>query len=151
MAMNFENLQFVRLTHPDMFRFIPRYLFEQVKDNTPDINIENLYLFGPAQLASEKTFLYIMFDGSNVIKGMLWAAINEFTDNLEVNILSVDNDYQGNSACKTSLDFLQDIKENHKLKKIRMMTTRGKAYTDKYERVYKKAGLKESNVVILEI
>ncbi len=147
--MKFEDLKFERLTHPAMFKFIPRELFEQVKD--PNVNVDNLYKFGPMSLASETTFIYVMFDPANVVKGVLWASINKFTDNLEVSILSVDKEYQGGNACKVTLEFLQDIKKEHHLNKIRLMSPRGKNYQHKYERVYKQLGLKESNVKVMEI
>lgn len=149
--MNFSDLKFIRLTHPDLFGFIPQELFEQVKERDPDVIVDNLYKFGPAQLSSPLTFLYVMVDDKYSVKGVLWAGINEFSNNLEVSILSVDKEYQNNGACKVSLEFLQDIQKKHNLNKIRMMTLRGKACTDKYERIYKKIGLKESNVIILEI
>ena len=149
--MKFEDLQFVRLTQPDQFNLIPRELFEQVETKDPDVIVDNLYKFGPQQLLSNMNFIYVMVDDKSKIKGILWAGVNDFTNNLEVSVWSVDKEYQNSGAGKTSLEFLQDIQKKHKLNKIRFMTTRGKNYIDKYKRVYKKQGLKESDVVILEI
>ncbi|KKM00702.1 hypothetical protein LCGC14_1801790 [marine sediment metagenome] len=148
--MKFEDLTFIRLTQPDQFRLIPPELFEQVKED-PDVIVENLYKFGPEQLNSQLTFLYIMVDPEDKTKGVLWAGVNEFTNILEVSILSVDKEYQDGKSPKIVLEFLQKLQKILNLSKIRFMTTRGKNYTDKYKRVYKEIGLKESNILILEI
>ena len=118
--MKFEDLQFVRLTQPEQFNLIPRELFEQVKKKDPDIIVDNLYKFGPQQLLSNLNFIYVMVDGKSKIKGILWAGVNDFTNNLEVSILSVDKEYQNNGACKISLEFLQEIQKKHDLNKIRL-------------------------------
>ena len=149
--MKFSDLKFIRLTQPEQFALIPRRLFEQVAEKDPDVIIENLYKFGPMQLTCDTTFLYVMVDGESKIKGVLWAGVNDFSEILEVSFLSVDREYQNSDACKVSLEFLQQIQKKHGLRKIRMMTKRGKNYKDKYERVYKKQGMKESDIVIMEI
>ncbi len=148
---DFNELQFIRLTQPEQFGLIPRYLFEQVQEHDPDVIIENIYKFGPMQLTSSLNFLYVMVDDTTTIKGVMWANINEFSEHLEVNMLSVDKEYQNSDACKVSLEFLQEIQKTHNLRKIRMMTQRGKHYKDKYERVYKKHGMTEAAVIIMEI
>ena len=149
--MKFSDLKFVRLTMPEQFDLIPRELFEQVKEKDPDVILENLYKFGPMQLTNDRNFLYVMVDPKQNVKGVLWAGVNDFTEILEVSILSVDKEYQNNGACKTSLEFLQNIQQKLGLRKVRFMTNRDKSYKDKYERVYKKEGLRESDIVILEI
>ena len=151
MTKKFEDLTFIRLTSPDLFGLIPKYLLEQVQKNDPDVIIDNIYKFGPMQLTSNLTFLYVMADDESKIKGVLWAGVNEFSDILEVSMFSVDPEYQNSCACKISLEFLQEIQKKHNLRKIRMMTRRGKNYQDKYERVYKKQGMKESDLVVMEI
>ncbi len=125
------NLEFIRLSHPDQFKLIPRELFEQVRDNDPDVILENIYKHGPEQLSNADNFIYVMVDDKPSVKGVLWAGINAFSEILEVSILSVDKEHQNNGACKQSLEFLQEIQKEHNLRKVRWMTTRGKNYKDK--------------------
>ncbi len=151
MTKKFSDLKFIRLTSPEQFALIPRRLFEQVQEKDPDVILENLYKFGPAQLNSNLTFMYVMVNEASVIKGLLWCGVNEFSENLEVSIWSVDKEYQNSGAYEISLEFLQQIQKQQGLRKIRFMSPRGKNYQDKYERVYKKHGLKQSDVMIMEI
>ena len=149
--MKFEDLQFIRLTAPEQFKTIPLRLFEQIKEKDSDVIIENLYKFGPAQLNSESNFIYVMVNDRFEIKGVLWAGINEFSENLEVSVLSVDKEYQNSGACEKMFEFLKEIRKEHSLRKIRWMTNRGKSQQRKYEQIYNEIGLKQSDTIIVEM
>ncbi len=142
MEMKFEDLKFVRLSQPSHFGLIPRKLFEQVKG--AEFKIEKLYQFGPLLLRSPLTFLYVLVDDESVIKGVLWSEINPFTEKLNVHVLSIDKDYQGNGALDGALRFLDTIKTENALTKLQMTTTRPKVYEGKQT-------WKRSEQIILEI
>lgn len=150
--MKFSDLKFVRLTEPEQFSLIPRYLFEQVKGF--DFKIERLYQFGPILLASPLTFLYALADKeSSLIKGILWAEVNPLDNQLKVHAFSIDREYQQNmdgefkhdsTALNLALDFIRKLqKENNVDNKIEIVTLRPHAY----ERV----GWKKSKKVLMEI
>lgn len=146
--MKFEDLKFVRLTQPDQFNLIPRFLFEQVKGS--DFKIDRLYQYGPMMLASPLTFFYILAEkeqlekGYAPAKGILWLTINPFEEIFYVDMLSVDKDYQGNgTALKSSLNFIRSIPEYKTLNpKIIMMTRHVKAF--------EKAGWERSEKIRME-
>lgn len=146
--MKFSELKFVRLTQPEQFGLIPRYLFEQIKGS--DFNIDRLYQFGPMLLTSPFMFLYILADkeqlkkGNASPKGILWAEINPFYENLNAHIFSIDKEYQCNGAMKNIIEKLKEIYAKEKLTgKITSETTRSKAV--------KKAGWRISNRINMEI
>lgn len=143
LKMKFENLKFIRLTQPDQFKLIPRELFEQVKG--AEFKVDRLYQFGPALLASPLTLFYALADNeTSVIKGVLWASINPFTENLDIHVLSIDKDYQGNGALDGALEFLEKIRTENNLNKLQMTTTRPKVYEEKQN-------WKRSSQIVLEI
>ncbi len=149
--MKFEDLKFVRLTLPEQFEMVPKYLFEQVKGS--DFKIDRLYQFGPMLLASPLTFLYVLINDESVIKGLLWAEANPLDDQLKVHAFSVDKEYQQNmngdfsknsEALKVTLDFLRQIQEENQLdSKIEIVTLRPRAY--------EKSGWKRSKKILMEI
>lgn len=141
--MKFEDLKFVRLTHPAMFEGIPRYLFEQVKD--AEFKVDRLYQFGPVLITSPLTFLYILVNDTSAVKGILWAEVNPFNENIYANIFSVDKEYQNNGdAMVGAIRKLKEIQVSEKLTgKITSSTTRPKAV--------EKVGWKKSNQINMEI
>jgi hypothetical protein len=145
--MTFDDLKFVRLTTPELFGTIPPELFEQVRDS--DFKIERLYQFGPATVASPLTFLYVLCEkealkkGDAKAKGILWAEICPFTENLNIHILSIAKEYQGNGTLEKTLEFLEELKEKEGLNKLQIVTTRTKFYEEKQH-------WKRSNRIIME-
>ncbi len=141
--MKFSDLKFVRLTQPEQFSLVPRYLFEQAKDS--DFKIDRLYQFGPIVLASPLTFFYVLAEKeTSKIKGLLWCEINPFNENLMVYALSVDKEYQGNGTLDETLNFIRTIQKKENLQKIQMATTHPKVYVEKH-------GWSESKKKILEV
>lgn len=146
--MKFSDLKFVRLTEPEQFGLIPRYLFEQVEGG--EFKIDRLYQFGPLLLSSPLTFLYILADkeqlkkGIATPKGILWAEVNPFYESLNAHIFSIDKEYQCNGAMKDVIEKLKEIYTQEKLTgKITSETTRSKAV--------EKAGWRISNRINMEI
>ena len=96
--MKFSDLKFVRLTQPEQFSLVPRYLFEQVKRK--DWDVEDLYKYGPAFLEGIFNFFYVLAEKEQIqkgyapVKGVLWATIDPVTKTMCVNIFSIDKEYQ---------------------------------------------------------
>ena len=142
--MKFSDLKFVRLTQPEQFGLIPNYLFEQVKGG--EFKIDRLYQFGPALLASPLTFFYALADKeTSLIKGILWAEVNPFFENVHAHIFSIDKEYQNNGdAIGGAIEKLKEIRTKENLTgNITSETTRPKAV--------EKAGWKISNKVNMEM
>lgn len=141
---NFQDLKFVRLTIPDQFGLIPKALFEQVKG--ADFKIDRLYQFGPALLASPLTFFYALADKeTSLIKGILWAEVNPFNEDVYAHVFSINKEYQDNGdAMGGAIEKLKEIHTKEKLSgKITSSTTRPKAV--------QKAGWKISKKRFMEI
>lgn len=85
-----------------------------------------------------------MADENNKIKGILWAEISPLTENLNVHILSVDKEYQGNGTLDKTLDFMRIIQKEQNLNKIQITTICPKTYERKY-------GWRQSKKKIMEI
>lgn len=146
--MIFSDLKFVRLTQPEQFSLVPKYLFEQVKGS--EFDVDRLYQFGPIFLASPFTFFYILAEreqlekGCAPVKGILWAEINPFNGDIYAHTFSVDEKYQNNGAMAGGIEKLREIRNIEKLTgKIVATTTRPKAF--------EKAGLKKSKRIVMEL
>ena len=146
--MKFSDLKFVRLTQPEQFSLVPRYLFEQIKGS--DFKIDRLYQFGPMLLASPLTFFYILAEkeqlekGYAPAKGILWVEVNPFNDDIHVHVFSIDKEYQNNGAMAEGIKKVGEIRDIEQLNgKIVTTTTRPKAF--------EKAGLKKSKRIFMEL
>lgn len=155
--MEFSDLKFVRLTQPEQFSLVPRYLFEQVKES--EFKIERLYEFGPILLASPFTFFYILAEkkqlekGCAPAKGIFWAEISPLDNRIKVWAFSIDKDYQQNrngefsrksNAVNSVIEFIRELqKENGLDEKIEIVTYR--------PHFYKNAGFKKSKKILMEI
>ncbi|KKN53625.1 hypothetical protein LCGC14_0600560 [marine sediment metagenome] len=142
----FSDLKFVRITgEPDivdmLFRQIPRELFEQVKDI--EFNIDLLYQYPSKFIGGVNNMFYVLVDDEDLIKGILWIYINVLTEAIQIQILSIDKEYQFGNALKETEKFIRSwLGENENLK-IQIMTTRPHAY--------QKNGWKKSKQVLMEI
>ena len=147
--MEFEDLKFVSINNPgtspeilDMvFRRIPKELFEQVKGI--EFNIELLYQFPSRFINNLNTKFYVLTDDEDKIKGILWAYVNVLTEKIQVQILSIDKEYQFDTAIEKTLEFIKSWQGNDDNLKIETITTE--------PHTYEKAGWKSSKQIIMEI
>ena len=144
--MKFEDLKFVRIAGTpeiiDMvFRRIPRELFEQVKD--VEFNINLLYQTPSSFIGNVNTRFYVLTDDEDKIKGILWACINILTRKIQVNILSIDKEYQFDDAIEKTLEFVRSWQGENENLKIQIITSRPHAY--------EKSGFVKSKQILLEI
>ena len=126
----FEDLTFERVTQPLLFSYIPKYLFEQVKDRSFDI--DRLFRFSERLLADPTQLFYALIDDELKIKGIFWATVNVLSHCIDVALLSIDKEYQFGDAIKKTLAFIDTFQKDAT---VRILTTR----TAKYE----KAGFKK--------
>ena len=148
----FSDLRFVRITGaPDivdmMFRQIPKELFEQIRDI--NFNIDLLYQCPSRFIGGVNTRFYVLIDKNDKIKGILWAYINILTETTQVNILSIDKEYQQKSniddsdALKETVKFIRSWQGENENLKITGITTRPHAC--------QKNGWVKSKHVLMEI
>lgn len=137
----FEDLKFVRIDKPDLMRFIPRELFSQVKDHT--FNIDKIYELAPTFIKNPLVRFYALVDEDSKVKGILWAYVNLLNEKIQVNILSVDKEYQFDNALEKTLEFIRSWQGEDENLKIQIMTTR--------PHPYEKLGFAKSKQIIMEI
>ena len=121
----FTDLEFVRVTQPLLFHNIPKYLFEQVKDRSFDIN--RLYRLSERLLLDPTNLFYVLIDEEKQIKGIFWANANVIDNSIDVSLLSIDKEYQFGSAIKETLKFIDTFQKDAT---IRILTSRIAKYRD---------------------
>lgn len=109
---NLEELKFVRIIVPELFAFIPRYLFEQIKEideEAIDAIYENAASIMTVPVMNEKgvvvgrlpavnVWIAGLHDISHQIKGFLWAEFDIIEKRIFVQACSVDKEYQSNNG-----------------------------------------------------
>lgn len=138
--MKFEDLTFIRLDKPGLLRFVPKRLFEQVRDRT--FNIDKIYELESSFITNPTVRLYAMVDEDSVTRGVLWAQVNVITETIQVSLLSIDKEYQWDNALEKTLEFVRSWMSKDENLKIEFISTRPKAY--------EKFGFKPSKRIILE-
>ena len=134
---DFNELQFVRITNAEMFWMIPRKLFDDIKEKSYDVDM--LYKMA-GQYLSPTSFMFLLVDADAQIKGFLWFYLNLLNKKAQVNILTVDSEYQGSMAIQKTAEFIKSLDKDLT---IEIMTSRPKAF--------EKAGFKRSETLIMEI
>lgn len=134
--MKFEDLQFIRVTEPSVFKLIDRSLFEQIKDDP--FNIDRIYELAPILVKNPNMMIYGLAENFKV-RGVLWANIDVLTDTVKVFVLSVEKEYQFDDAIAKTVEFIKTWGDM----KIEFVTTRPKAF--------EKAGMKRSKKIIMEV
>ena len=145
---SFNDLSFVLINNPgtlpeiiDMvFRTIPKELFEQIKDF--EFNIELLYQTPSSFINNINTRFYVLTDGEDKIKGILWAYVNVLTEKIQINVLSVDREFQFGNALEKTLEFVKTWQGKDENITIEIVTKKPSAY--------EKAGLKRSKKILME-
>ncbi len=131
----FEDLEFVRVTQPLLFHNIPRYLFEQVKDRSFDI--DRLYRLSERLLSDPTQLFYVLIDEDKKIKGVFWASANVLDNSIDVVLLSIDKEYQFSDAIEKTLEFIDTFQKNAT---VRILVSRTAAY--------EKAGFKKVKTLL---
>ena len=146
--IEFSDLEFVRLAieKPQdiggsmmIFSQIPRKLFDEVKDKNFDV--DKIYELSEFILSNLSTQFYILIDKEKKIKGVLWAYANVLKNAIQINLFSIDKEYQCNHALKETLKFVRTWDSKAK---IQLSTARPKVFEEKF-------GFKRSKYILMEI
>ena len=119
---SFKDLEFVRVIQPLMLSHIPKHLFEQVKDRTFDIDI--LLKLSQEIISNPSQLFYVLVNKDNEIKGVFWISLNVLSNCIDVNLFSIDKEYQFAEAMKEALILISTIQKNAT---VRVLETRTKA------------------------
>lgn len=122
-----EDLKWVRLFAPIS---IPKYLIEQIKHR--DYTVENFFRHQELNCLIENesgpslnpfSHLYALVNEENLVKGVLWFVVDELSNNMIINIFSVDNEYWGGGhIMKKVTDHVKQLLKKLKLNKVYWMT-----------------------------
>ncbi|KKL55007.1 hypothetical protein LCGC14_2259740 [marine sediment metagenome] len=142
----FSDLRFVRITGNSdivdmMFRQIPHELFEQIKDI--EFNIDLLYQIPAKFISGANNLFYVLVDDEDKIKGVLWCYLNILTEDIQIQILSIDKEYQFGNALNETEKFIRSLMGENENLKIQIITTRPHAY--------QRNGWTKSKQVLMEI
>lgn len=98
-------LKFLRIYD---FGLVPRHLVEQVepKDCDPDA----LYALSSAICADPRTILGVFADREAIVQGFLWATLNPLDRRIHVQMLSVDENFQGRGIVREARGILEKVK-----------------------------------------
>jgi len=133
-----ESLKFIRIYD---LKLIPKYLFEQVKPQNFDLN--EVYAMAPNFESDPFTLLYVLADEGHKIKGFLWCHINTVFKTIDVEVFTVDKEYQDRGKIiQKAREFMTPVKEKIGFKAFRIKTNRPKAFSH--------AGFKQTGEVIME-
>jgi hypothetical protein len=134
-----EKLKWIRIFD---LRLIPRYLFEQVKPRNFDL--EELYASSRQIGENPFNLLYAMADENYKIKGFLWCIFNTILKTIDVEVMTVDKEYQDRGQIILKAKELMDpIKQKVKYRAYRMNTNRPKAFS--------RLGFKPTGEIIMEL
>lgn len=131
----FEDLKFVRVTQALLFRQIPKYLFEQIKDRSFDI--DRLYRLSDKIISDLMQLFYVLVDDESKIKGVFWASANIIHNSIDVTVLSIDKEYQFSDAIKRTVEFIDTFQKDAT---IRILVAKTAAY--------EKAGFKKKEILM---
>ena len=145
--IDFESLRFIRVFTP---MHIPKYLIEQVKDRTYDV--EDWYKYqemiclhqtdeGPK--LNPLSLLYVIADEDNQVVGMLWCEIEAMSKVLILQTFSMDKKYwMKGKAVEVLADKVKEIVRECKLKKV--------YWNNAYPKHAERYGFKRSRTVLME-
>lgn len=133
----FEELSYVRVTSAQMFKSIPRKLLDDIKDK--DYDTDALFSSSGA-LFIPSNFMFFLIDKDSSIKGFLWFYLNLPSKKAQVNVLTVDKEFQNTKPILKVAEFIKSLGDDLT---IEIMTSRPAAFL--------KAGFKKSNTLILEL
>ena len=105
-----KELKFIKITSPDIFRLIPKHLFEQIGGRS--WQVDRLLKMNPLSLISGCNYFWVLVNNDSEVKGILWAVIDVLSEKLNVIAFEIDEEYQCESDIEMALQFLRSaIKE----------------------------------------
>lgn len=77
---------------PNGLNYVPRYLFEQIKNR--NWNVDKIYEYGSLFITNPLNRFWVLTDIGHTIKGILWITIDPIVEIIAVNVLSIDKEFQ---------------------------------------------------------
>ena len=146
-----NELNFIRITVPDMFRIIPRYLFEQIEGldgDGIDLIYKGHFVLDPLN------FFVVMSnqEDKNTIKGFFWAIVSVLEKRIVLYAVSVDKQYQKfkTELNKRVIDYLFNLPVKVEYKQIIICETARPKALEAYGWSKSKRILMEYNNVLAE-
>lgn len=144
---NIDELRWVRIFDP---YHIPRYLLEQIKDKDYDIDAYYKMHADNCVIETENgkdlnpySYLYVLADPSNKVKGFLWLGVDSLTHNCIIHTYSVDKEYWNKGeAVKKLADFVKGIRKAQGWRDVLWVT--------KYPKHSERNGFKRSKHILME-
>ena len=97
-------MKMIKLTEPELFNIIPKYLFEQVEGRS--YTVDRLYKLAPF-VVNTNHFMWVYVNDENEIKGVLWITLDILSEKVNVIVFSTDKEYE---ISRTEvLEFLRDF------------------------------------------
>lgn len=123
---SFDELTFEPILAPNGINWVPRYLFEQIKNREWDV--EKIYEYGPLFITNPLNRFWLLTDSDHIAKGVLWITIDPICEIMAVNVLSIDKEYQrlnGSSlrskpsdVIKKTVEFLHKVQDELRAKGV---------------------------------
>jgi len=98
----------LKFTRINDFALVPRHLVAQVKPCECDLDA--LYALGPLICADPRTILGVFADKDSLVRGFLWATFNPLDRRIHVQMLSVDEKFQGRGIVREAKGILERVK-----------------------------------------
>ena len=119
---------------------IPKFLVEQLEPRSWDV--ERFYKLGNMITANKMNFVGVFADKDHMVQGFMLASMNLLTENIEVHMLSLAEEYRGRGIIKEATGIVKKIKKEIGAKKIEFSTI----FPEKFETY----GYKKSDLVKME-
>jgi hypothetical protein len=129
--MNME-LDFVRVTSPEVIDIIPRELFEVFKsDDNSDADVDRWIAVAKMTIKNDLNYFHVISDGKGIV-GVFWVVINLFDNHSFVRAMSVNKEYQSvkkGDILQAALNYWASLPFGEELnRKLVFATTRPSAY-----------------------
>jgi len=131
-------LTFIPINDPTL---IPEYLVEQIRGR--DYTVARFFEFAPKFISDQNTLVAVFADSDRIVKGLLIASVNHLSEYFNVNVLSIDKEYQKGTIVSEARNICSKYISEMGLKGLRMTTTRPKAM--------EKHGFKRTKDVVMVI
>ncbi len=117
-------LKFNKINSMFQFNEIPKYLFEQMKHKTFDLDRMYAAMYGI--IRSTDTWFYVVKSEDKIV-GALWATVEPIANVVMINFLTVDPEYQGGAVDKAVKVLLGEARKTGVKEEILWINIRHKA------------------------
>ena len=138
------------------FKFIPCYLIDQMQDK--NYSADRLYQLGPLLVRNPLNYLYVLTDQDHVIKGVLFCSVEGLSQQMHINIFSVDPEYQVQGTDNKTRDFIvrfvkdliKELNESELYQKIGLKLLDTISAITTHPKAWEQTGWKRSKQIIMK-